>query len=82
MLAANGLKDEHPRVRNQALMALGLILNVTSPMVQMKYHAELMPLFLKMISEETLSPVAAKPTPSPSPSVTAEADEKKKYFKS
>ena len=36
----------------------------------------------EMISEETLSPVAAKPTPSPSPSVTAEADEKKKYFKS
>jgi hypothetical protein len=36
----------------------------------------------EMISEETSSPVAAKPTPSPSPSVTAEADEKKKYFKS
>ena len=36
----------------------------------------------EMISEETSSPVAAKPTPSPSPTVTAEADEKKKYFKS
>jgi len=31
MLNAGGLKDEHPRVRYQALMALGLLLNVISP---------------------------------------------------
>jgi hypothetical protein len=31
---AGGLVDEHPRVRYQALMALGLLLNVLSPQVQ------------------------------------------------
>jgi len=36
----------------------------------------------EMISEETSSPAPAKDTPSPVPTVTAEADEKKKYFKS
>jgi len=36
----------------------------------------------EMISEETPSPVAPKGTPSPAQTVTAEADEKKKYFKS
>ena len=36
----------------------------------------------EMISEETPSPEAPKATPSPAPTVTAEADEKKKYFKS
>jgi hypothetical protein len=36
----------------------------------------------EMISEETPSPAAPKATLSPAPTVTAEADEKKKYFKS
>jgi len=36
----------------------------------------------EMISEETPDPAAPKATPSPSPTVTAEADEKKKYYKS
>ena len=36
----------------------------------------------EMISEETPSPEAPKATPSPAPTVTAEADEKKKYYKS
>jgi hypothetical protein len=36
----------------------------------------------EMISEETPSPAAPKATPTPAPTVTAEADEKKKYFKS
>jgi len=36
----------------------------------------------EMISEETPNPTSTKPAPSPAPSVTAEADEKKKYFKS
>ena len=36
----------------------------------------------EMISEETSSPAPAKATPSPAQTVTAEADEKKKYFKS
>ena len=36
----------------------------------------------EMISEEIPSPAAPKETPSPAQTVTAEADEKKKYFKS
>ena len=36
----------------------------------------------EIISEESPSPVAPKATPSPAQTVTAEADEKKKYFKS
>ena len=36
----------------------------------------------EMISEEPSNPTADKPAPSPAPTVTAEADEKKKYFKS
>lgn len=36
----------------------------------------------EIISEETPSPAAPKATPSPTQTVTAEADEKKKYFKS
>jgi len=33
-MVARGIIDEHPRVRHQALMALGLLLNVLSPFVQ------------------------------------------------
>jgi hypothetical protein len=36
----------------------------------------------EMISEETPDPAAPKATTSPAPTVTAEADEKKKYYKS
>jgi len=36
----------------------------------------------EMISEETPNPTEPMATPSPAPTVTAEADEKKKYFKS
>lgn len=36
----------------------------------------------EMISEEPSNPTADNPAPSPAPTVTAEADEKKKYFKS
>jgi hypothetical protein len=36
----------------------------------------------EMISEENPSATPTKPAHSPAPSVTAEADEKKKYFKS
>jgi hypothetical protein len=36
----------------------------------------------EMISEEAPNPAEPKATPTPAPTVTAEADEKKKYFKS
>lgn len=42
-MCARGLLDEHPRVRFSALMALGLLLNVLSPHIQMKFHNEMMP---------------------------------------
>lgn len=51
-LIAKGMTDEHPRVRYQALMALGLILNVASPNVQLKFHADLMNCLFKMVSSE------------------------------
>jgi len=47
-----GIVDPHPRVRYQAMTSLGLILNTQSPDLQMKYHAELMPTFLKLMKEE------------------------------
>ena len=43
------MTDEHPRVRYQALMALGLLLNVASPSVQLKYHSDLMSKLHQMV---------------------------------
>lgn len=51
-LIGKGMIDEHPRVRYQALMALGLILNVSSPNVQLKFHADLMGCLFKMVATE------------------------------
>ena len=53
-MVARGLLDEHPRVRYTALMALGLLLNVLSPHIQMKFHSEMLPQLIKMMQEETL----------------------------
>ena len=47
-----GLLDEHPRVRFQALMSLGRLMNYCCPEVQKIYHADLMPLFLRRMGEE------------------------------
>jgi len=52
-LACKGLLDPHPRVRNQALMAVGLVMSECAPQVQMRFHSELMPVLLKMAEEET-----------------------------
>lgn len=51
-LLAGGLTDEHPRVRYQALTSLGLIMNETSPDLQNKFHATLMPQLFKMMQQE------------------------------
>jgi hypothetical protein len=48
-MVARGLLDEHPRVRYAALMALGLLLNVLSPHIQMKFHSEMLPQLIKMM---------------------------------
>jgi hypothetical protein len=42
-MLAKGMQDSEPRVRYQALMALGLVLNVASPDVQLKFHSEMFP---------------------------------------
>lgn len=55
-----GLQDAHPRVRYQALTALGLILNETSPFLQEKYHTTIMPQLFKMMSEEELIKLKAQ----------------------
>ena len=51
-LNSPGIVDPHPRVRYQAMMSLGLIMNTQSPQLQMKYHAELMPVLLKLMKDE------------------------------
>ena len=51
-MSANGLLDEHPRVRYEALTSLGLLLTSLAPDAQLKYHADLMTILLKMMKEE------------------------------
>jgi hypothetical protein len=59
-LVFNGLQDEHARVRYQALACLGLILNDTSPDLQNKFHATLMPQLFKMMHGEELIKLKAQ----------------------
>lgn len=59
-LVSKGIVDGECRVRYQALMALGLILNVASPLIQTKYHQDFMPMFLKMISDEEMVKLKAQ----------------------
>jgi len=51
-LHSPGLQDEHPRVRFQALMSMGRLMNYCCPEVQKAYHADLMPLLLRRMGEE------------------------------
>lgn len=53
-LACAGIMDPHMRVRYAGLSCLGLLLTELSPKAQKKYHAELMPVLLKMMKEESL----------------------------
>lgn len=53
-LACAGIMDAHVRVRYAGLSCLGLLLTELSPKAQKKFHAELMPVLLKMIREEAL----------------------------
>jgi hypothetical protein len=48
-LIGQGLFDSHERVRYSALMALGLVLNVASPQIQLQHHQDLMQVFLNMM---------------------------------
>lgn len=53
-LACAGLIDEHPRVRYAGLSCLALLLTELAPKAQKKYHAELMPVLMKMMAAETM----------------------------
>ena len=48
-----GIVDTHARVRYQALMSIGLIMNSQCPQLQLDYHATLMPALLQLMKEET-----------------------------
>ncbi len=51
-MSATGLLDAHPRVRYEALTALGLLLTEMAPDAQKKFHDQLIPVLLKMMQEE------------------------------
>jgi hypothetical protein len=53
-LACAGVMDSNPRVRYAGLSCLALLLTELAPKAQKKYHAELMPVLIKMMSEESL----------------------------
>ena len=52
--ACKGLQDEHPRVRYAGLSCLALVLTELSPSAQLKFHQELVPVLLNMISTEKI----------------------------
>ena len=53
-LACAGVLDDHPRVRYAGLSCLALLLTELAPKAQKKYHAELMPVLIKMMAGEAL----------------------------
>jgi len=53
-MACIGVVDENARVRYAGLSCLALLLTELSPKAQKKYHQELMPVLLKMMSTESL----------------------------
>jgi importin-5 len=53
-LACQGIMDENLRVRYAGLSGLALLLTELSPKAQKKYHAELMPVLMKMMATETM----------------------------
>lgn len=53
-LACQGIMDENPRVRYAGLSCLALLLTELSPKAQNKYHADLMPVLMAMMNNETL----------------------------
>lgn len=53
-MACMGIMDENLRVRYGGLSCLALLLTELAPKAQKKYHQELMPVLLKMMSTESL----------------------------
>lgn len=51
-MSAIGIIDQHPRVRFEALTSLSLLLTELSPSAQVKYHQDMMPVLLRLMTEE------------------------------
>ena len=51
-MASAGVQDANQRVRHAALGSLATLMEQLSPYVQIKYHAELMPVLGKLMVEE------------------------------
>lgn len=52
-MSVSGFASENPRVRYAALQSTGLLLNDLAPTFQTKYHQDLMPALLKLMTMET-----------------------------
>jgi hypothetical protein len=52
-MGGQGLMSSNLRVRYEAMQSLGFLLNEQSPHFQKKYHADLVPIFVKLMTEET-----------------------------
>ena len=50
--ACKGVQDEHPRVRYAGLTCLALVLTELSPTAQLKFHQDLVPALLNIITNE------------------------------
>ena len=51
-LGVSGFIVDNPRIKYESLQATGLLLNDIKPTLQVKYHAELVPAFVKMMNDE------------------------------
>ena len=53
-VACAGIMDENLRVRYAGLSCLALLLTELAPKAQKKYHAELIPVLMKMMATENI----------------------------
>ena len=53
-MACTGVQDPNPRVRYAGLSCLALLLTELAPKAQKKFHAELMPVLMRLMNEEAL----------------------------
>ena len=51
-MGVSGLIVDNPRLKYESLQATGLLLNDLKPTIQTKYHADLVPAFVKMMNGE------------------------------
>lgn len=53
-MACSGIVDQHPRVRYAGLSCTALLLTELAPLAQKKFHAELMPVLVKLMNTEAI----------------------------